>query len=183
MDHVPHRLAHQTPKHVPLLLVADRSAADRDGVRSDEFAQPRQRRAPRVDGEGEAEITRRVLVPDVGDCGVWERGEKLERGVHLCARAFEELAATCDEERVAREDRTRATTTTTTGRGRVGHVVADRVLGVAGRCETSGIKYKQPRRSDLAERPRDRAEIDRKDRTDGPDVERFADGELVVSFD
>ena len=136
MDHVPHRLAHQTPKHVPLLLVADRSAADRDGVRSDEFAQPRQRRAPRVDGEREAEITCRVLVPDVRDGGVWERGETLERGVHLRACTFEEDAAACDEERVAREDC--ATGRLGVGVG-VGHVVTDRVLRVAGRCETSGI--------------------------------------------
>ena len=131
-DHVPHWLALQAPKDVPLLLVADRSAADRGRVCSDELPQPRKRWIPRVDGEGEAEITCCVLVPDVGDSGVWERGETLECGVHLRACTFEEDATTCDEERVARKDRT------TSGLGRVGHVVADRVLGVAGRCETSG---------------------------------------------
>lgn len=142
MYHVPHRLTRQTPKDVPLLLVADRSAADHDGVRSDELAQPRQRRAPRVDGERKAEITCRVLVPDVGDGGVWERGETLECGVHLRASTFEEDAAACDEERVAREDHAAGGlgvgAGVGVGRRVVGHVVTDRVLRVAGRCETSG---------------------------------------------
>lgn len=132
-DHIPHGLARQAPKDIPLLLVADRSAADRDWVRVDELPESPKRRVLRVDGEGVAEITRGVLVPDVGDGRVWERGETFKRGVHLRARTFEEDAAACDEERVAREDRT-------DGRrcvwGGVGHVVADRVLGVAGRCET-----------------------------------------------
>lgn len=77
-------------------------------------------------------------MPDVGDGGVWERGETLECGVHLCACTFEEDATTCDEERVAGKDRTTRGLGGGLGRGRVGHVVADRVLGVAGRCETSG---------------------------------------------
>ena len=102
---------------------------------SDELPQPRKRWVPLVDGEGKAEITRCVLVPDVGDSGIWERGEALECGVHLCACTFEEDATTSDEERVTRKDRTSG------GRGRVGHVEADRVLGVAGRCETSGKTY------------------------------------------
>ena len=76
-------------------------------------------------------------MPDVGDSGIWERGETLECGVHLCACTFEEDATTSDEERVTRKDRTSGGL----GRGRVGHVVADRVLGVAGRCETSGKTY------------------------------------------
>ena len=136
-DNVPHGLACQTPKDVPLLLVADCSAADRDRVCSDELPQPRKRRVPLVDGEGEAEITCCVLVPDVGDSGIWERGETLECGVHLCTCTFEEDATTPDEERVTRKDRT----TGGFGRGRVSHVVTDRVLGVAGRCETSGKTY------------------------------------------
>ena len=74
-------------------------------------------------------------MPDVGDGGVWERREKLEGGVHLCACTFEEDATACDEERVASKDRTR--TTSGLGLGSVGHVVAYRVLGVAGRRETS----------------------------------------------
>lgn len=131
-DHIPYGLARQAPKDVPLLLIADRSAADRDGVRSDELPESRQRRILRVDGEGEAEITRGVLVPDVGERRVWEGGETFKRGVHLRARTFEEDAAACDEERVAREDGTDGRCV----RGGVGHVVADRVLGVAGRCDT-----------------------------------------------
>jgi hypothetical protein len=110
-------------------------------------------------------------VPDVGDSGVWERGETLECGVHLCACTFEEDATTRDEERVAGKDRT------TRRLGRVGHVVADRVLGVAGRCETSGRypgvglgQLRCPRRK-------------RKKEKDGLDVESFADGELIVAFD
>lgn len=132
--HVPHRLARQAPKDVPLLLVADRRAADRDGVLGDEFAEPRDRCVLRVDGAREPEIGRGVLVPDVRDRRVGERGEAFKRGVHLRARALEKEAAAGDEERVAREDRS-----SVGGRGRrggVGHVVADRVLGVAGRGET-----------------------------------------------
>ena len=131
-DHVPYWLACQTPKDVPVLLVADRCAANRDRLCSDELPQPHKRWIPRVDGEGEAEIARCVLVPDVRDSGVWERGETLECGVHLCACAFEEDATACDEKRIARKDRTGGR-----GRGRVGHIVTDRVLSVTGRCETS----------------------------------------------
>ena len=109
---------------------------------SDEVPQPSKRWVLPVDGECEAEITCCVLVPDVGDSGVWERGEKLERGVHLCACTFEEDATACDEERVARKDHTSGGGL---GFGRVGHVVADRVLGVAGRCETSSIKAQGPK--------------------------------------
>ncbi len=134
-DHVPHWLARQAPKYVPLLLVADRSAADSDRMGSDHLPEPRKRWIPRVDGEGEAEITCGVLVPDVGNSGVWERGETFECVVHLCACTFEEDATACDEERVAREDRTGGQ-----GRRCVGHVVADRVLGVARRCETPGSR-------------------------------------------
>jgi hypothetical protein len=59
--------------------------------------------------------------------------------VHLCACTFEEDATASDEECVARKDHT--TCGLGRGRGRVGHVVADRVLGVAGRCETSSKTY------------------------------------------
>ena len=71
----------------------------------DELSEPRERRVLRVDGTGESEVARGVLVPDVRDGRVGERGEAFERGVHLCARALEEDAAAGDEERVAREDR------------------------------------------------------------------------------
>ncbi len=43
-----------------------------------------------------------------------------------------------DEERVAREDHISGLSRSVRGGGRVGHVVADRVLGVAGRCDTPG---------------------------------------------
>lgn len=73
-------------------------------------------------------------MPDVGDSGVWECRETLECGMHLCACAFEEDATACDEKRVTRKDRTGGGGR---GRGRVSHVVTDRVLRVTGRCETS----------------------------------------------
>ena len=144
---------------------------------SDELPQPRKRWASRVDGEGEAEITRCVLMPDVGDGGVWERGETPECGVHLCACTFEEDATTCDEERVARKDRT--TGGLGLGLGRVGHVVTDRVLGVAGRCETSGKVTPRTQGFGLAECYQRKREKGR----DGLDVKRFADCELIVAFD
>jgi hypothetical protein len=130
--HALHWLARQTPKDVPLLLVADRGAANRDGVLVDELAEPRERGVLWVDGAGEPEATRGVLVPDVGDGRGRERGEALKGGVHLQSRALEEDAAAGDEERVARKDRSRD------GRGRRGvdHVVTDRVLGVARRRDT-----------------------------------------------
>src|SRR6267142_808326 len=103
--HAPHWLARQTPKDVPLLLVADRGAPDRDGVLVDELAEPRERSVLRVDGAGEPEVTRGVLVSDVRDGRGGERGEALKGGVHLQSRALEEDAAAGDEERVAREDR------------------------------------------------------------------------------
>jgi hypothetical protein len=150
--HVPHGLAREAPKEVPLLLVADGRAADGEGVRGDELAEPRERRVLRVDGAGKAEIVRGVLVADVGDGRVGERGETLERGVHLGACALGESAAAGDEERVACEDdggglgcgrggrregrRRRARVRCRVRVRGVGHVVADRVLGVAGRCET-----------------------------------------------
>ena len=110
----------------------------------DELSEPRERRVVRIDGTGEPVVARGVLVPDVRDGRVGERGEAFEGGVHLRARALEKDAAAGDEEGVAREDgcsgdglggrgRTRR------GGGVVGDVVADRVLGVAGRCETSGV--------------------------------------------
>jgi hypothetical protein len=132
-DHIPHWLAHEAPKHVPLLLVADCSAPDCDRIRGDELPESRKRCVLWVDGEGEAEITCGVFVPDVGDGRVWERGETFKRGVHLCACTLKEDTTTCDEERVAREDRTDGRRCI---RGGVGHVVADRILCVAGRCET-----------------------------------------------
>jgi len=172
-DHVPHRLARQTPEDVPLLLVADCSAADRDRLCSDELPQPRKGRVPRVDGKGKAEIACCVLVPDVGDSGVWQCRETLECGVHLCACTFEEDATTCDEERVACKDGT-----TTGGLGRVGHVVADRVLGVTVRGETSG-KYPRVGLGWVSVSQRKERERERKY---GLDVERFADRELIASF-
>lgn len=130
--HAPHWLARQTPKDVPLLLVADRSAADGDGVLVDEFAEPREGGVLGVDGASEPEVTLGVLVPDVRDgCG-GKRGEALKGGVHLQSRALEEDAAAGDEERVSREDRSGDGL----GRRGVDHVVADRVLGVARRRDT-----------------------------------------------
>jgi len=131
----PHWLARQAPKHVPLFLVADRSAADSDRIRSDQLSESRKRWIPRIDGEGESEITCSVFMPDVGDSGVWERGETFECVVHLCACTFKEDATACDEERVAREDGTGGL-----GDGHVGHVVADGVLGVARSCETLDVE-------------------------------------------
>jgi len=107
--------------------------ADRDGVGGNELPEPSERRVLRVNGSGEAEVARGVLVPDVGDGRVGEGAEAFERGVHLGAGALKEDTATGDEERVAGEDGTGG------GRRRVrgvGHVVADCVLRVAGRCET-----------------------------------------------
>lgn len=132
-DHIPHLLAHKAPKHVPLLLVADCSAPDRDRMRRDEFPESRKRCILRVDGEGEAKITCSVLVPDIGDGRIGERGETFKRGVHLCTCTFKEDTTACDEERVAGEDGTDGRRCV---RGGVGHVVADRVSCVAGRCET-----------------------------------------------
>src|SRR5258708_14819029 len=138
-DHVPDWVARQAPKYVPLLLVADRSAADRDRVRGDQLPESRKRWIFWINGESEAEIACGVLVPDVGYRGVWEHGETFKRGVHLCACTFEEDATARDEERVAREDHTGGLgSRCVRGGRRVGHVVADRVLGVAGRCDTPG---------------------------------------------
>ena len=89
-------------------------------MRSDELAEPRERRVLWIDGEGEAEVACGVFVPDVRDRRVGQRGETLERGVHLGAGALEEDAAAGDEERVAREDGTG-----TVCGGAFSHVVAD----------------------------------------------------------
>ena len=112
-------------------------------MRSDELIESRKRRVLRVDGEGKAEITRGVLVPDIGEGRVWERGETFKCGVHLCARAFKEGTTARDEERVAGEDGTDGGRRCV--RGGVGHVVADRVLCMAGRCETP-VKTAQSQR-------------------------------------
>jgi hypothetical protein len=94
--HVPHWLARQARKVVPLLLVADRRASDSDGVRVDELTEPHERLVLRVDGAGEPKVARGVLVPDVHD------GRVGERGVHFRGGALKEDAAAGDEERVAR---------------------------------------------------------------------------------
>ena len=145
----------------------------------DELSEPRERRVLRVDGTGESVVARGVLVPDVRNGRVGERGEAFERGVHLCARTLEEDAAAGDEERIAREDRS-----SDRGRGRrgfVGYVVADRVLRVAGRCKTS-VCWAQP------DRPQPLVSTGligggNGTENDGLDVEGVSNGELIVAFD
>ena len=66
-EYVPHRVARKAPEHVPLLLVADRGAPNRDGVRVDDRSEPRETRVPRVDGARKSEVARGILVPDVRD--------------------------------------------------------------------------------------------------------------------
>ena len=128
-EHVLHRVARQAPENIPLLLVADRGASDRDGVRIDDRREPRKSRVLGVDGAREPEVARGVLMSDVRDRVVGQRrAHKLERSVHLRTGALEEYPAAANEERVPREDRT-----CIGGRRRVGHVVADRVARVA-RC-------------------------------------------------
>lgn len=131
-EYVPHWVARQAPEHVPLLLVTDRGASDRDGVRVDDRCEARETRIPRVDGAREPEVARSVFVPDVRDRVVGQRcAEQLERGVHLGSGALEEHTAAADEERVSREDRA-----CNRRRRGVGHVVADRVARVARRRKT-----------------------------------------------
>ncbi len=121
------------PEHVPLLLVADHGASDRDGVGVDDRREARETRVPGVDGAREPEVARGVLVPDVRDRVVGQRrAEQLERGVHVRPGALEEHPAAADEERVPRED----CACVARGRRRVGHVIADRVARMARRCET-----------------------------------------------
>ena len=141
-------------------------------MRSDELTESCKCRVLRVDREGEAEITCGVLVPDIGEGRIWERGETFKRGVHLRACAFKEDTTARDEERVAREDgpdgRRRCV------RGAVGHVVADRVLCVAGRCEAPAKTLMGQRRAKLWIYCEER---------DVLDIECVADGELIVAFD
>ena len=121
-------------ERVPLPLVPDRRALPGDDAVRDELLQARERGVRGVDGLGEREVALRVLVPVVHDCLCGERREVGERGVHLGAGALEEAAAAGDEERVPGEDAARVAPAL------VCHVVADRVLGVAGCGETPGKK-------------------------------------------
>lgn len=131
--HVPYRVARQTPENIPLLLVANRGASNRDGVCVNNGREPREARVLGVDGARESEVARCVLVSDVRDCVVGERrAHQLECGVHLRTDAFKEHTATTDEERIPREDYT------CIRRRRVGHVVTDRIARMARRRETPG---------------------------------------------
>lgn len=113
------------------LLIGDGEAALGLLIRVGEIAQLLDRLVLRIDLQEEVDVRLGVLVSGEDARVVRERSEGLvERGVHLLGAAFEEFAAAADEEGVPGEH----------GAFRwrfrpVFHVVADAVLGVAGRVE------------------------------------------------
>jgi hypothetical protein len=165
-EHVPHWVARQAPENIPLLLVANRCASDRDGVCVNNCREPHETRVLGVDGAREPEIACGVLVSDVRDRVVGERrAHQLERGVHLRTDALKEHTAATDEECVPSEDRT-----CIRGRGCVGHIVADRVARMARRREAP--RYIAITLSVLA-----------REKENELHVERFTNGESVLVSD
>lgn len=74
-----------------------------------------------------------VFVAIVYDGVAWECSEVVKRSDHLCTDPFEETATAGHKERVASEHSARLAC-----RG-IGDVIADRVLRVAGRRQTSDL--------------------------------------------
>ncbi len=123
----------QAHEWVPLLLVSDCRTFVGDDTVFDECLETSQRKVCWVDALRKREVALGVLVAVVHDRLVWKGAEVGERGVHLAADALEETAAACDKQGVAREDAAGMVPSV------VGHVVANRVLGVARRRETSAL--------------------------------------------
>src|SRR5690554_347951 len=86
---------------------------DEDGTRERAFAARPSRKilthpgdevgVIRLDTKGEAEIILGIFMRREDERGVGERGEALERGVHLCRRAVKEVAAACAKECISCE--------------------------------------------------------------------------------
>jgi hypothetical protein len=120
-------VAFQTHKDVPLLLITDCRQTSRHFILFGQSVQPDDTGVLWIDGLGESNVSRCILVAIVHNRLVGESGKVGERIVHLLSGALEESAVTANEQGIPSEYATRV--------GRIsfiGNVVADRILGVAG---------------------------------------------------